>query len=254
MSESIEIRTEGPVRVLTMTGRPRRGNPLSRQLARDLVAALQDAERDAAIHAVVLAGTPTHFSVGADLTEVHRLTAVEAVLDDWLEEFDRFAHARKPTIAAVRGHAVGGGFELALSCDLIVCAEDARLALPETGIGVIAGQGGTQRIMQLAGRAIAADLILTGRVLTGTEAGAYGIAARVCAPDAVVEEAIAVGRGIAERSPAAIRFAREVLREAADHPIRQSLRLERLLASLVLDTPERKRRVEAFLNRKSTQQ
>jgi enoyl-CoA hydratase/carnithine racemase len=251
MSASIEIRTEGPVRVVTMTGQPRRGNPLSRELARDLVRALEDAERDPAVHALVLAGTPTHFSVGADLTEVHRLTAVDAVLDDWLEEFDRFAQARKPTIAAVRGHAVGGGFELALSCDIIVCAEDARLALPETGIGVIAGQGGTQRIMQLAGRAIAADLILTGRTLTGTEAGAYGIAARVCPAEKVVEEAIAVGQGIAERSPAAIRFAREVLREAADHPIRQSLRLERLLAFLILDTPERKRRVEAFLNRKS---
>jgi len=254
MSEQLEIKTDGPVRLLVMTGQPRRGNPLSRQLARDLVSALEAAEQDPAIHAVVLAGTATHFSVGADLTEVHRLTAAAAVLDDWLSEFDRFAAARKPTIAAVRGHAVGGGFELALTCDLIVAAEDARLALPETGIGVIAGQGGTQRLIALAGRAIAADLILTGRALSGAEAGAHGIAARVCPADKVLDEAVAIGRGIADRSPAAIRFAREVLREAAEHPIRQSLRIERLLASLILDTPERKSRVDAFLNRKGKPQ
>lgn len=252
MSEHLEVRDEGPVRILTMTGRPKRGNPLSRQLARDLVGALLEAERMADIHAIVVAGTPTHFSVGADLAEVHGMTAAQAVLDDWLEEFDRFAHARKPTIAAVRGYAVGGGFELALSCDMIVCAEDAHLALPETGIGVIAGQGGTQRLLQLAGRALAADLILTGRSLTGAQAGAFGIAARVCAAESVLDEAMAVARGIAARSPAAIRFAREVLREAADHPIRQSLRLERLLASLVLDTEECRTRVGAFLERKAT--
>lgn len=250
MTDHLAITTDGPVRILTMTGQPRRGNPLSQRMAEDLVAALVAAERDDAIHALVLAGTPTHFSVGADLTEVHGKTAIEAVLADWLEEFDRFGQARKPTIAAVRGHAVGGGFELALSCDLIVCAEDANLALPETGIGVIAGQGGTQRLLQLAGRAIAADLILTGRTLSGVEAGSYGIAARVVPAEQVLATAIGIGKKIAERSPPAIRFAREVLREAADHPIRQSLKLERLLASLILDTPERKERVGAFLSRK----
>ena len=179
------------------------------------------------------------------------MTGIDAVLADWLEEFDRFAKARKPTIAAVRGHAVGGGFELALSCDILVCAEDANLALPETGIGVIAGQGGTQRLIQMAGRAIASDLILTGRSLSGREASALGIAARSCPADKVFETAIAVGKKIAERSAPAVRFAREVIREASEHPMRQSLRMERLLAALILDTPERKQRVAAFLNRKA---
>jgi enoyl-CoA hydratase/carnithine racemase len=179
------------------------------------------------------------------------MTAVDAVLADWLEEFDRFAAARKPTIAAVRGHAVGGGFELALSCDIMVCAEDANLALPETGIGVIAGQGGTQRLIQLAGRAIASDLILTGRALSGLEAAALGIAARTCPAADVLAQAVAIGRRIGERSAPAVRFAREVIREAAEHPMRQSLRMERLLAALILDTPERKQRVAAFLNRKA---
>jgi len=135
----------------------------------------------------------------------------------------------------------------------MVCALDANLALPETGIGVIAGQGGTQRLLQLAGRAIATDLILTGRALSGIEAGALGIAARVVPAERVLDEAVGIGRQIAKRSPPAIRFAREVLREAAEQPIRQSLRLERLLAALILDTPERVERVGAFLARRRGQ-
>lgn len=247
MQEFLEVTTEGAVRLLHMTGRPSRGNPLSGRLTTQLLGALIEAERDDTVRAIVLCGTATHFSVGADLREVDRLTAVEAVLDDWLDEFDRIATARKPVIAAVRGHAVGGGLELALSCDLMICAVDARLSLPETGIGVIAGQGGTQRLIQRAGRSVAADLILTGRMLDGQEAVQLGIASRVVEAERVVEEAKVMARVIAERSQPAIRFAREVLREASEGHQRQSLRLERLLASVVLDTEERKERVGTFL-------
>lgn len=247
MTEMLEIEDRGPVRILHMTGRPRRGNPLSKALAEALLAAIEEAEREDDLLALVLAGTQTHFSVGADLTEVDRLTAAEAVLADWLDEFDRISRSAKPIIAAVRGHAVGGGLELALTCDLMICADDARLSLPETGIGVIAGQGGTQRLIALAGRAVAADMILTGRVVTGADAVSLGIASRCCPPEAVIEEAVSIAETIAARSPAAIRFAREVLREAAEGHLRQSLRIERLLASIVLDTDERKRRVGDFL-------
>lgn len=249
MTEPLALETHGAVRLLRMTGQPRRGNPLSRDLTRRLLDAVLEAERDAGIAAIVLTGTETHFCVGADLMEVNRITAAEAVLTDWLEEFDRIAAARKPIIAAVRGHAVGGGLELALSCDFIVCAEDARLSLPETGIGVIAGQGGTQRLIQLAGRAIAADMILTGRVIAGDEAARLGIAARAVGAERVLDEAMAVAAAIGERSPASIRFAREVLREAGEAHLRQSLRIERLLAAVVLDTEEKKQRVGAFVAR-----
>lgn len=247
MSESLETTTRGAVRLLHMTGKPSRGNPLSGELTKALLDALVEAEQDDAIRAIVISGTERHFSVGADLREVDQLNAVDAVLADWLEEHDRIAAARKPLVAAVRGHAVGGGFELALACDLMVCAQDARLSLPETGIGVIAGQGGTQRVLQRAGRAVAADLILTGRVLDGDEAVQMGIASRAVACERVVDEALTMAAAIAERSPPAVRFAREVLREASEGHMRQSLRMERLLASIVLDTEERRTRVGAFL-------
>lgn len=250
MTEALEIEDRDSIRILHMTGWPKRGNPLSKSLAQALCGAILEAEQDDSVIVTVLVGTETHFSVGADLSEVDRLTAIDAVLTDWLHEFDRISRSSKPILAAVRGHAVGGGLELALSCDLMICADNAHLSLPETGIGVIAGQGGTQRLITLAGRALATDMILTGRVLTGTEAVSFGIAARSCPPEDVVEVALSVAKTIARRSPVSVRFAREVLREAAEGHLHQSFRIERLLASVVLDTEERKRRVEEFLQKR----
>jgi enoyl-CoA hydratase/carnithine racemase len=249
-AQPVTATDHGAVRALTMTGEPRRGNPMSAELANALLAAIDAASRDEAIKCLVLAGTATHFCVGADLKEVAKMRAVDAVLGGWLTDLDAIRRSPKPIVAAVRGHAVGGGFELALYCDLIVAADDARFALPETGIGVIAGQGGTQRLVSLCGRAIAADLILTGRALSGREAHAYGIAARAVPAQSVVEMAIEVAQAIAARSAPAITFAREVLLEATEGPLRQSLRIERLLAALVLDTPEAQERIGAFLNRR----
>ena len=246
----ISVENRGPLRILTMTGQPRRGNPMSQELGRALLGHLADAMADAAVRAIVLAGTETHFCVGADLVEVSRLQAVEAVLGGWLDDLDSIRRSPKPIIAAVRGHAVGGGFELALYCDLIVAADDARFALPETGIGVIAGQGGSQRLIGLAGRAIAADLILTGRELSGAEARSHGIVARSVPANEVLATAIAVAEAIARRSAPAVAFAREVLLEASEGPIRQSLRIERLLAALVLDTTEARQRIGDFLIRR----
>ena len=132
----------------------------------------------------------------------------------------------------------------------MVCGEGARLALPETGIGVVPGAGGTQRLIALCGRAIATDMILTGRELTGLEAASYGIAARTVPDAQVLETAIAMAQRISERGKLAVRFTRELLREASDGPIRQSLRLERLMAYMVFDSPEVHANLNAFLERK----
>jgi len=249
----VRVEDRGAVRIVTMTGEPRRGNPMSYALGQAILGALADAMADDAIRSIVLAGMETHFCVGADLVEVSKLQAVEAILSGWLDDLDSIRRMSKPIVAAVRGHAVGGGFELALYCDLIVAAEDARFALPETGIGVIAGQGGTQRLIGLAGRAIAADLILTGRELSGIEAKSHGIAARVVPARDVLETAVEVAEAIAKRSAPAVAFAREVLLEASEGPLRQSLRIERLLAALVLDTKEAKQRIGEFLGRRNGQ-
>ncbi|WMS41371.1 enoyl-CoA hydratase/isomerase family protein [Acuticoccus sp. MNP-M23] len=250
MTGSLEITDRGPVRQLAMTGVPSRGNPLSVALIAALHSAVLAAEADPAIRVMVLTGTERFFSVGADLRDVDKLTATDAVLANWLNEFDRIARCAKPIVAAVRGHAVGGGFELALTCDMIVAAEDAAMSLPETGIGVIPGQGGTQRILQLAGRAIAADLVLTGRILSGVEARELGIVARTAPAADVLATAHEVADAIAARSEPAVRFAREILREASEGHLQQTLRMERLFASLILDTDERRQRVGDFLKKR----
>jgi len=249
--ELITVTDYSAVRLLTMTG-VCRGNALSAELEALLLEAVRAAEGDEKIRAIVLCGTDRHFSVGADLNEVVRLNPSAAIVSGWLDGLDQLRRTSKPLIAAVRGNAIGGGFELALCCDLIVAADDARFALPETGIGVIAGQGGSQRLLAMCGRAIATDLILTGRTLSGQEAHDCGIVARVTRPECVLDEAIAVGQAIAGRSAIAVAFAREVLFEASEGPLRQSLRIERLLAALVLDTPEAQRRIGEFLTRRNT--
>ncbi|MBE0529590.1 MAG: enoyl-CoA hydratase/isomerase family protein [Rhodospirillales bacterium] len=250
MSVVISTETDGAVRTIRLTGVPRRGNPLSNALMGDLLAAVRNAEEDGAIRCLAILGTPTHFSVGADIEEMLDKRAIDWAETRWMDDWDTLRAARKPIIAGVRGHAVGGGLELALLCDLIVCAEDARLALPETALGVIPGTGGGQRLIALCGRAIAADMILTGRVLSGREARDLGIAARAVPAEQVEGEVVAIGKAIAERSPTAIAFAREVLRHASEGPIAQSLRIERLLAYLVFDSDDRRRRMTDFLAEK----
>jgi enoyl-CoA hydratase/carnithine racemase len=249
-SESIQLSTVGAVRIIQLTGKPKRANPLSTTLMRELLEVVRDLAHDDTVGAAVLCGTEQFFSVGSDISEMAGKTALEWLERNWMDDWDTLRQSPKPMVAAVRGMAMGGGLELALLCDLMICGEGARLALPETGIGVVPGAGGTQRLIALCGRAIATDMILTGRELSGLEAAQHGIAARVV-PDAdVLETATVMAQRISERGKLAVRFTRELLREASDGPIRQSLRLERLMAYMVFDSPEVHTHLNAFLERK----
>jgi enoyl-CoA hydratase/carnithine racemase len=250
MSDSIKTETIGMVRVIHLTGKPKRANPLSTALMRELLEAVRDLGNDDSVGAAVIAGTEDFFSVGSDISEMANKNALEWIERSWMDDWDTLRQAPKPIVAAVRGMALGGGLELALLCDLMVCGENARIALPETGIGVVPGAGGTQRLIALCGRAIATDMILTGRELTGLEAASHGIAARTVPDDQVLETAIAMAQRISERGKLAVRFTRELLREASDGPIRQSLRLERLMAYMVFDSPEVHAHLNGFLERK----
>ena len=250
MSESIRLQTVGAVRVIQLTGLPKRANPLSAALMQELLQAVRDVETDDAVGAAVITGTDQFFSVGSDIAEMVGKTALDWLERAWMDDWDALRRSAKPLVAAVRGLAMGGGLELALLCDLIVCGEGARLALPETGIGVVPGAGGTQRLIALCGRAIASDMILTGRELSGTEAAAHGVAARTVPDDQVLQTALDMAQRITGRGKLAVRFTRELLREASDGPVWQSLRIERLMAYLVFDSPEVQDHLKAFLDRR----
>jgi enoyl-CoA hydratase/carnithine racemase len=250
MSDSIKLSSVGAVRVIQLTGNPKRANPLSSALMHELLEVVRDLGNNDSVGAAVLAGTEQFFSVGSDISEMAGKNALAWLERSWMDDWDTLRQSPKPIVAAVRGMALGGGLELALLCDLMICGEGARIGLPETGIGVVPGAGGTQRLIALCGRAIATDMILTGRELTGLEATQYGIAARTVADAQVLETAIDMAQRISERGKLAVRFTRELLREASDGPIRQSLRMERLMAYLVFDSPEVHQNLNAFLERK----
>ena len=252
MNESIRTETLETVRIIHMTGQPQRANPLNTNMMQALLAAIAEADQDSSIRTSVLVGTPQFFSVGSDILEMNDKRAIDWLEREWMDDWDQIRHSKKPIIAAVRGIAMGGGLELALLCDLIVCANDARLSLPETSIGVVPGAGGTQRLISLIGRALTSDMILTGRELSGSEAAQHGLVSRVVEAEKVLEEAISMAVQIGKRSPFATRLVRELLREASDGPIRQSLRLERLMAYMVFDSEERKERMQKFVDTKKS--
>lgn len=191
---------------------------------RDAVAAA--VERGA--RAIVVAGSHRAFSVGADRAVLAHPAAQRDVPSGWL----CLPEANVPTIAAVSGHAIGGGFELALMCDLIIADPSARFSLPEVSLGIIPGMGGVQNLARAAGTMVARDVVLTGRVLGAHEAATLGVISRVAEPGAVVDTALSIARHLAQQPTAALAAAREAVR-LVDLPLPDALRAEqRLLTAL----------------------
>src|SRR3954447_5740290 len=187
-------------------------NALSFELLRQLVAILQALDDDDRCRAIVVTGAGTKaFAAGADIKELAVQTPAPLFADDLFGHWDELKRIRKPLIAAVRGHALGGGCELAMLCDLLVAGEDARFGQPEIRLGVMPGAGGTQRLTRAIGKAKAMDLILTGRTMTADEADRMGLVTKVVPSEATVDEAIALGDAIAKMPPVAVLAAIEAV-------------------------------------------
>src|SRR5689334_21084737 len=170
-------------------------------------------DADPACRVIVLTGSGTRaFAAGADIKELAIQTPIGLLVEDRFAVWERVGAVRKPVIAAVRGFALGGGCELAMSCDLIVAAEDARFGQPEINLGVMPGAGGTQRLTRAIGRARAMDLVLTGRTITAREADSMGLVSRVVAPAQTLPEALSLAATIAGQPPVAVRAAKEAVR------------------------------------------
>src|SRR5579859_2376762 len=180
---------DGPVGIVTLN-RPKQLNALAGPLMNELVDALEGHDADPAIRAIVITGGPTVFAAGADITEMADASAVDMLLRDTIGLWDRAQRVSKPLIAAVAGYALGGGCELAMLCDIIVAADNARFGQPEINIGLIPGAGGTQRLTRSLGKSVAMDLILTGRMLGAEEAFQRGLVARVVPQELVVQSAV----------------------------------------------------------------
>ena len=216
----------------------------------ELVSELQRLDRDEAIRCIVLGGSVRAFAAGADIGELARSTAIELYSARRVERWEAIRNLWTPLVAAVSGYCLGGGCELALSCDLIVASESARFGQPETSLGIIPGAGGTQRLTRAVGKSIAMDVILSGRLLSADEALRAGLVARVVAQEAWLEEAKRVARDIASKGPVATRLAKEAVDRAYESTLQLGLEYERRALYLAFASEDAKEGLMAFTEKR----
>ncbi len=239
------VERDEPIAVVTLN-RPDRMNALSEPLMEELVSALAEFDRDEKIRCIVLAGSDKAFAAGADIGEMASASAMEMLYARRVERWDAIRKLWTPLVAAVSGYCLGGGNELAMSCDLIVASETAKFGQPETSLGIIPGAGGTQRLTRAIGKAKAMDVILSGRFLTAEEAERAGLVARVVGPDAWLDEAKSVAREIASKGPVAQRLAKEAVNRAFDTTLDHGLEHERRLLYLAFASEDASEGLTAF--------
>ena len=250
MAESLVLcEREGPVAVVVLN-RPEQLNALSDALMDELVRTLEELDGDQDVRAIVVGGNERAFAAGADIGELARASAIDLYYQRRVERWDAIRSLWTPLVAAVSGYCLGGGCELALSCDLIVASETAQFGQPETSLGIIPGAGGTQRLTRAVGKALAMDVILSGRRLNAYEALQSGLVARIVAKEAWLEEAKRVARDIAERGPVATRLAKESVDRAYETTLAAGLEAERRALYLAFASEDAKEGLTAFTDKR----
>jgi enoyl-CoA hydratase len=238
---------------LVTFNRPKALNALNARLIDELNHALDDFERDPAIGCIVLTGSSKAFAAGADIKEMADLTYPRIYMDDLFVESDRVAARRKPMIAAVAGFALGGGCELALMCDFILAADNARFGQPEINLGVLPGMGGTQRLTRAVGKAKAMEMCLTGRLMDAEEAERAGLVARVIAVDQLLDEALAVAASIAAKSLPVAMMVKESVNRAFEVSLAEGIRFERRVFHAAFASEDQKEGMGAFIGKREPQ-
>src|SRR5487761_559331 len=247
--ENILVETRGGVGLVTLN-RPQALNALCDALIRELGQALDAFEADDAIGAIVLTGSDKAFAAGADIKEMQNRSFVDVYLGDFVKSWERVTLCRKPVIAAVAGYALGGGCELAMMCDTIVCADSAKFGQPEITLGITPGAGGTQRPTRLVGKARAMDMILTGRMMEAAEAERSGLVSRVVSAAQLVDEAVKVATQIAALSRPAVVMAKEMVNRAYETTLAEGVRFERRLFHSLFATDDQKEGMAAFVEKR----
>jgi enoyl-CoA hydratase len=246
---NVLIEHDGRVGVVLMN-RPNVLNALSGELMGALVEALGELDADGEIRAIVLGGGERAFAAGADINELAAATPVSLYENRRLDQWDAIRKLRTPIVAAVSGFCLGGGCELAMLCDLIVASETARFGQPEINLGMLPGAGGTQRLTRAVGKAVAMDMILTGRMLSAREALSLGLVARVVAKEAWLVESKRVAAEIAAKGPIAVRLAKEAVEQAFEAPLSAGVDFERRAFYLARASEDAGEGLNAFLEKR----
>jgi enoyl-CoA hydratase/carnithine racemase len=247
---AVITKVEGSVGIATLN-RPDALNALNTQLLNELADALEAWDRGTEVRCIIITGSDRAFAAGADIKEM----APKSYSDMYREnlfgnQFDRIARIKKPIIAAVAGHALGGGCELALACDFIIAAETAKFGQPEITLGIMPGLGGSQRLTRAVGKAKAMDLCLTGRVMGAAEAEASGLVARVVPAEFLMEEAMKAAGKIAAQSSPAAQMVKEAVNRAFETGLADGLHFERRLFHAMFATQDQKEGMAAFAEKR----
>jgi len=233
--------------------RPKVLNALSTPLMTELVEALEALDADDAVRCIVLTGNERAFAAGADIGEMADVSAVEMLKRNQFARWERIRKVRKPLIAAVSGYALGGGCELAMMCDMIVASESARFGQPEILIGIIPGAGGTQRLTRAVGKALAMEMVLTGRQITAREAFAAGLVNRVVPNELCLESAMHLAKEVAARPPLAVMMGKDAVLKTYDMTLEAGLDAERKNFFLLFGTEDMREGMAAFLEKRPAQ-
>ena len=238
--------------VLIRLNRPEALNALNSQLLRELSLCVEALDRDEAVRCLVLTGSNKAFAAGADIKEMAGLTYAEAFRQNFFtESSERITRCRKPIIAAVAGYALGGGCELAMMCDFIIAAENAKFGQPEINLGVMPGIGGTQRLTRLVGKSKAMDMMLTARMMDAAEAERAGLVSRVVPLDKLIEEAMGAARKIAAQSPLAVVMNKELVDTALETTLTEGIKVERRLFHSLFAFEDQKEGMAAFVDKRT---
>ena len=249
--EMITTRVEaGKVGIATLN-RPKQLNALSGQLMRELGTALKDFDADNAIGCIIITGSEKAFAAGADIGAMATYTFADVYKEDYItRDWETIRSIRKPVIAAVSGFALGGGCELAMMCDFIIAADNAKFGQPEIKLGIIPGAGGTQRLPRAVGKAKAMDLALTGRMMDAVEAERAGLVSRVVPLDKMMDEALAAALVICGYSQIAVMAAKESINRAFESGLSDGIMFERRIFHALFATQDQKEGMDAFVNKR----
>jgi enoyl-CoA hydratase len=249
--ELIQVRTEGRVGIVTLN-RPKQLNALNDQLMNELGAALKAFDADDGIGCMIVTGSEKAFAAGADIGAMATYSFADVYKGDYItRNWETIRSIRKPVIAAVSGFALGGGCELAMMCDFIIAADNAKFGQPEIKLGIIPGAGGTQRLPRAVGKAKAMDLALTGRMMDATEAERAGLVSRVVPLDKLMDEALGAALQIGQFSQVAVMAAKECVNRAYEGTLADGVMYERRLFHALFATEDQKEGMDAFVNKRA---
>jgi enoyl-CoA hydratase len=251
--ETINVEIEDHVALIKLN-RPDALNALNTQLLSELCQALEEADSNDKARCIVITGSEKAFAAGADIKEMSSMNFGEVFsINLFADASDRIAAIRKPIIAAVSGYALGGGCELAMSCDFIIAADTAKFGQPEINLGVIAGMGGTQRLTRFVGKSKSMDMNLTGRFMTAEEAERSGLVSRVVPAKKLMEEAMSAAQKIAEKSRMTVMAAKEAVNRSYEVTLSEGLLFERRVFHSMFATEDQKEGMAAFLEKRTAQ-